>query len=326
MGATTVSIINLKGGVGKSTLAMILGEFLVFKYGKRVLLVDMDAQGNLSYCMVPATQIETQTRNGRTIYHLLKMTLEGKKADISQFVTHPPLVVSNIARFSTMSYPGVIDMVVSIPAVAELDEDLLKLWEKGKPMPSGVRMSLAEALEPARERYDYILIDCPPGLSLFSSTALMASDHYLSPIIPEPLSLQGVNLIQQRATELGERHGHRIQFKGVILNIVKHYRNTHQHIADMLYSTDRDRYQPFRFWLPDSERLRKVGEFDPDLPGTWGGGVGAKFGSLAEKYALSYRLTNPAAGLLSRRDIEGSQYRLEDRISNLVEEFQERCR
>ena len=146
MAAITVSIINLKGGVGKSTLAMILGEFLVFRYGKRVLLVDMDAQGNLSYCMVPAAQIETQDRNGRTVYHVLKMTLEGKKADISQFVTQPPLVVSNIARSSAMNYPGVIDMVVSIPAVAELDEDLLKLWEEGKPMPNGLRLSLAEAL------------------------------------------------------------------------------------------------------------------------------------------------------------------------------------
>ena len=326
MAAITVSIINLKGGVGKSTLAMILGEFLVFRYGKRVLLVDMDAQGNLSYCMVPAAQIETQDRNGRTIYHVLKMTLEGKKADISQFVTQPPLVVSNIARSSAMNYPGVIDMVVSIPAVAELDEDLLKLWEEGKPMPDGLRMSLAEALEPARERYDYILIDCPPGLSLFSSTALMTSDYYLSPIIPEPLSLQGVDLVRRRATELSERHGHRIQFKGVIRNIVKHYRNTHQHTANMLYSTERDRYQPFRFWLPDCERIRKVGEFDPDLPGTWAGGMGAKFATLAEKYALSYRLTNPVAGLLSCEEMEGSQYRLEDRIGNLVEEFQERCR
>ncbi|MBW8003321.1 MAG: ParA family protein [Planctomycetes bacterium] len=78
MAAVTVSIINLKGGVGKSTLAMILGEFLVFRYGKRVLLVDMDAQGNLSYCMVPAAHIETQAGQGRTIYHILKLALKGQ--------------------------------------------------------------------------------------------------------------------------------------------------------------------------------------------------------------------------------------------------------
>ncbi|MBW8003320.1 MAG: ParA family protein [Planctomycetes bacterium] len=216
-------------------------------------------------------------------------------------------------------------MVLSIPAVAELDEELLKLWEAGEPIPDRLRMSLAESLVPASEMYDYILIDCPPGLSLFSSTALMASDYYFTPIIPEPLSLQGVVIVQNRTAELNERYGHRIQFKGVIPNIVKHYRNTHQRIAEMIYSTEQDRYQPFRFWLPDSERLRKVGEFDPDLPGTWAGGMAAKFASLSEKYALSYRLTNPATGVLSCQEIEGSRYRLEDRICNLVEEFQERC-
>jgi chromosome partitioning protein len=195
MATRIVSIINLKGGVGKSTLAMILAEFLVFRYSKRVLLIDMDAQGNLSYCMVPAAQIETQERNGRTVYHLMRMAMEGHNVELDQFITHPPLVVSNIARSSAANYPGVISMIVSIPAVAELDEDLLRLWENGSPMPSGLRMSLADALKPAQGNYDYVLIDCPPGLSMFSSAALLASDYYVSPIIPEPLSLQGVNLV-----------------------------------------------------------------------------------------------------------------------------------
>lgn len=157
MAAVIVSIINLKGGVGKSTIAMIIGEFLVFRYGKRVLLIDMDAQGNLSYCMVPAAQIAIQADNERTIYHILKRALQGQETDVGQFITQPPLVVSNVARSSAMNYPGIIDMVVSIPAVAELDEDLLRLWEAGEPMPGRLRMSLAEALEPARERYDYIM-------------------------------------------------------------------------------------------------------------------------------------------------------------------------
>jgi chromosome partitioning protein len=57
--ACVVSIINLKGGVGKSTLAMLIAEYLVFKFFKKVLLIDMDAQGNLTYCMVPENDICT---------------------------------------------------------------------------------------------------------------------------------------------------------------------------------------------------------------------------------------------------------------------------
>ena len=69
MAAVTVSIINLKGGVGKSTLTMLIGEFLAFRHSKNVLLIDMDAQANLSYCMVADHQIERQNREHRTAYH-----------------------------------------------------------------------------------------------------------------------------------------------------------------------------------------------------------------------------------------------------------------
>lgn len=323
----TVSIINLKGGVGKSTLAMILAEFLVFRYGKKVLLVDMDAQGNLSYCMIPAYQIEKQEREGRTVYHLLKAAMDGKKVNYDDFITKPPMIVSNISRAAAASYPGVIDMIVSVPTFAELDEVLLNRWESGLPMPTELRMSLGLALKSAEEKYDYVLIDCPPGLSIFSSTALMASDYYISPVIPEPLSLQGVDLVQQRAAELRNKYSLKLQFKGIVLNVVKHYRGTHQHISEMIYTTGADRYQPFQFWLPDSERLRRIGEFDAELvDGTWAGGREAKFSTYTEKYSMSYRLSNPKTGVLNRSDVEGLEYKLEERISNLVGEFEKRCR
>ena len=71
MTAITVSIINLKGGVGKSTLTMLLGEFLAFRHSQNVLLVDMDAQANLSYCMVsraPDSKARTGWTEQRTIF------------------------------------------------------------------------------------------------------------------------------------------------------------------------------------------------------------------------------------------------------------------
>ncbi|MFH1560350.1 MAG: AAA family ATPase [Chloroflexota bacterium] len=323
MAAVVVSIINLKGGVGKSTLAMILGEFLAFHDGKRVLLIDMDAQGNLSYCMVSEAQIGAQYNAGRTVYHLLKMALEGKPADIRQFITQPPLVVSNVSRWAAQN--RTLHMVVSHPSVAELDEDLLTLWENGKPMPHSLRQSLAEALSFAKEDYDYVLIDCPPGLSLFSSTALFASDYYVSPVIPEPLSLQGVTLVQRRVSELKNRFGVAVQFKGVVLNIVKHYRGTHQRTANDLYGLGHGSYEPFHYWLPDNENLRRLGEFEPERPGGWAAGFEHKFTSLGDKYGLSYRLNNPQTGVLSRKQTEGDNYRLEERIGKLVLEFQQRC-
>lgn len=325
MAAVVVSIINLKGGVGKSTLTMILGEFLAFRYAKNVLIIDMDAQANLSYCMVPGLQIETQEREGRTTYHLFKRALQGEELDIRTFITQPPLVVSNIARSAMLHYGTDIHMVVSTPSVAQLDEELLQLWEEGKPMPGRIRQTLVEALAPALKQYDYVLIDCPPGLSLFSSAALIASDYYISPIIPEPLSLQGVGLVGQRVSQLKERHGARAEFKGVVLNMVMYYRNTHWRVSEGIYTAQRETYLPFRYWLPDNERLRKLGAFNPDLGGIWAMGEDHKFSDVSNKYYQSHPLRNPQAGVLSRRDQEGSNYRLLERLVRLVEEFQERC-
>lgn len=93
-----VSIINLKGGVGKSTLAMMISEYLAFRFGKRVLLIDMDAQANLSYLMAPSRYIRTQEDNKRTIYHFFKSALSGAPRSLDQFVARPPLSVSNINR------------------------------------------------------------------------------------------------------------------------------------------------------------------------------------------------------------------------------------
>jgi MinD-like ATPase involved in chromosome partitioning or flagellar assembly len=222
-----------------------------------------------------------------------------------------------------MAHPGTrLEMVVSTPSVAQLDEQLLTLWEDNRPMPEGVRHTPNQALQPVLGHYDYILIDCPPGLSLFSSAALLASHYFITPVIPEPLSLLGVNLVQDRAREL---KGRTVEFKGVILNIVKHYRRTHQRISGKLYGREASKYQPFQYWLPDNETIRKLGEFDPDEEGQWALGVDQKFTSLHAKYSLTYQLANPASGPLSRTDEEGPRYRLDERIERLTEEFEERC-
>jgi len=329
--AVVVSIINLKGGVGKSTIAMILSEYLAFRFGKRVLLIDMDAQANLSYIMVPYRWIKSQEDNHRTIYHFFSSALSGQLGAFGDFVARPPLIVSNITRNfdATLNRSReTLDMVISTPAVAQLDEELLELWEQGKSMPMNLRYALKGGLDRVQEQYDVVLIDCPPGLSFFSSTALIASDFFVSPIIPEPLSLEGVRLVWDRARDLSRQPDCKVDFAGVILNIVKHYRKTHKVTAQRVYGGRRDELKPFLFWLPDNERLRKLGEFEIDeelIRDGWAGGVESKFYSVYSKYSVSYLLTNPSEGMLSQTGrLEGEDYRLHERIERLVEEFGKR--
>lgn len=305
---------------------MILGEYLAFREGKRVLLIDMDAQANLSYCMVAPEQIREQDRRKRTIYHLFQDALVGRENTITSFITTPPLVVSNVSRNSMAVHDTPLHIVVSVPSVTQLDDDLLKIWESGGQMPRNLRGSLSQALYPVLSEYDYVLIDCPPGLSLFSSAALMASDFYISPVIPEPLSLEGIDLVQHRVNDLRSQYGARVEFAGTILNIVKHYRKTHSLVAENIYNEGSVRFIPFRYWLPDSEQLRKLGEYDPDAIGRWAMGEERKFPSLTAKYESQSTLANPREGALSREADEGQKYRLaRDRIAHLVEEFMARC-
>lgn len=322
--AIVVIVVNLKGGVGKSTLAMMISEYMAFRFGKKVLLIDMDAQANLSYIMVPHRSIQLQEDNQRTIYHFFKSSLSGRSVSLGDYIARPPLVVSNIARSSGET----IDMIISTPGVAQLDEEILILWEGKKAMPPNYRFILKDGIGNLQGQYDIILIDCPPGLSLFSSTALIASDFFISPIVPEPLSLKGVELIQNRATALNRTYHCKVDFAGVILNIVKHYRNTHRLWADRIYSERKDELKPFTFWLPDNERLRALGEFEIDeerIKDGWGGGVDKKFYGVYAKYSVSYQLSNPSIGLLGETSsVEGPQYKLHERLQRLVEEFSER--
>ncbi len=126
--ACVVSVINLKGGVGKSTLAMILSEYLAFRFEKRVLLIDMDAQANLSYIMAPDGYIQSQEDNQRTIYDFFLSVLSGQPRGLSEFVASPPLTVSNIKReFISALHRSreTLDMVISSPEVAQLDQALI---------------------------------------------------------------------------------------------------------------------------------------------------------------------------------------------------------
>lgn len=155
--ARVVSIINLKGGVGKSTLAMLLGEYLAFQFHKRVLLIDMDAQANLSYLMVPLQRIESQRTNHRTIYDFFKSAMLGQQAAFDNFVARPPLIVSNINnpwRTAEKRPTETLDMVISVPAVAQLDQELLDLWKKKQPMPQDLEHSLRKGLASVEEQYD----------------------------------------------------------------------------------------------------------------------------------------------------------------------------
>lgn len=155
-----IAISNQKGGVGKTTTSVNLASGLA-RLGKKVLLVDFDSQGNASQGL-DALEGNKQS----TVYHVIM-----EDAEIDDAIVHK-------------EKPS-IDVLPANMSLAGADLEMDK-------MAYGKESLLKKALEPIRDRYDYILIDCPPSLGLLNTNALTAADSVLIPVQCEYYALEGV--------------------------------------------------------------------------------------------------------------------------------------
>ena len=161
-----VAITNLKGGVGKTTTTISLGAGLALK-GLRVLLVDVDAQGNL------ATALGVQPR--RTLYEVL---VDGKPADQCLTPARPNLDL-------LASDDG---LMTAQPVLAQRSD-----WA----------FLLGRALKPLASHYDVALIDCSPSLAVMNASALLCANDVVVPTVLQHLALRGIQILQRQLDRLG---------------------------------------------------------------------------------------------------------------------------
>ena len=154
--------VNQKGGVGKTTSAINIGAYIA-KFGKKVLLVDFDSQGNMSSGV-------GVSKDKPTVYELI-----AGSASPEQAIKHS--VMENLDAISAS-----IDL--SGAAIELVDEENREYF-------------LKEALAPVRDLYDYILIDCPPSLGILTLNGLAAADAVLVPMQCEYFALEGITLLLQ---------------------------------------------------------------------------------------------------------------------------------
>src|SRR5512135_2430746 len=161
-----IAISNQKGSVGKTTTTMSLGAALA-EMGKKVLLVDLDQQGSLTHSTgYDPEEIE------ETIYDVLS-----SYADIKQKQPkHLPPIIKSLTKN--------LDLVPANGELAALDLELDRAYNR--------EHILRRALEPAQKSYDYILLDCPPSLSLLVVNALTAASDVIIPLQADYLATKGV--------------------------------------------------------------------------------------------------------------------------------------
>lgn len=215
--AVTVALVNMKGGVGKSTLTYNLGAYCTYAREKRVLLVDLDPQFNLSQYALGAERYEKHLRDQNlTVFHVFEQFTPKSVSGLKDGVS-PEDVIVGIAPFY-----GSDRRLDLLPSQLEL------AWTLKNPMEKEQLLDMF--LDKVRGSYDLVLIDCPPTESMLTSAAYLASDYVLVPVKLEFLSTIGLPLLVRSMDEFQKRHkSERIELLGIVFNDTgtknEHYRS-----------------------------------------------------------------------------------------------------
>ena len=216
--AQVISLINMKGGVGKTTCAVNLATYLAKDHGKRVLLVDFDPQTNASLSVMPEKAWQDWQEEHGTMADVLEVQWKKKHSEHAKF---KDCINANVLP----DVPG-LDLIPSHLSLTFLDLDLA-----ARP---GRERIFARKVEKVLGDYDIVLCDCAPNLMTGTQNALYASDWYCIPMQPDFLSSVGLGLLQDRLGYLKKELEFQIRCLGIIFTRVRGWLRYHAETMERL--------------------------------------------------------------------------------------------
>jgi chromosome partitioning protein len=189
-----VSVINYKGGVGKTTVTSNIAAQLAWT-GRKVLMIDLDPQTNLTFSFIRPGDWEKTFAEKKTIKTLFDSLLQGKEGSVSDLIHQPKR-----AR-EALKGNGQLDLVCSHLGLINVDLELATLLGGGsmrqiKQNFLKVHSRLAQAIDRIDDdKYDVVIVDCPPNFNIVTKTAIVASDYILVPTRPDYLSTLGIDYL-----------------------------------------------------------------------------------------------------------------------------------
>lgn len=262
--ANVISFINLKGGVGKTTTCVGIAEMLAssYEHGQKVLVIDLDPQTNATVMIIGEDRWQKANSAGHTLATMFADALEEDRSK-RKFDLDATLI---------RKASGVVDSY-GAPAGGQLDLlpsslDLIDLQDRLASMTSGRFYSnvptdiLRRAITPVIDEYDWVLIDCPPSMSIITLNGLRISDGFVIPTIPDHLSTYGIPQIRNRAGAFAENIGERIDPLGVIISKFRDQSSLHVETVKRLRRNEQDLHV-FNTVIPERNSTAMAVEHSP---------------------------------------------------------------
>lgn len=244
------TLVNQKGGVGKTTTAINLGAYLAY-YGQRVLLIDLDPQANATSCL----KIDKHSVRGGTYEAILG------SASAGNHILHNPRLK--------------LSLLPSSPALAGAEVELVSELAR--------ESRLKNALAPVVDRYDYVLVDCPPSLGLLTLNGLVAAqDGVIIPVQCEYLALEGLSQLNQTLQRVRSALSPNLRVRGVVLTMYDARTNLSNDVVAEVRRFFPD--QVFTVVIPRSIRLAEAPSYGQPISVYAPGSSGAEaYASLARE-------------------------------------------
>lgn len=259
-----MSFMNLKGGTGKTTLAIAVSEAACLLFNKKILLIDCDFQSSASISVLGRAHFNALVSQKQTLDAAILAALpERGDCALQKYVVPCPFTVTEAA--------GRLSCLPASPQMPRSEREILSHFLSGNDLHGACQEAsvfIAAAIRSLTAHFDIVIIDCPPGVTLFSEGAVRASDFLIVPTLPNDISIGAIEHLRHEIARISPDRTFEDLHLGTVVSKIRH-RNALDHHLAQVGSIERllDRMPPrfgvLRPYLPFCRELESASWREP---------------------------------------------------------------